>query len=308
MGSDQQKSSETKGDGGAILGAEKKNAERGRGVDAGRVAIDALRERFEFPHLLPGWVWLVGAGPGSLSLMTLLGASALGQADVVLYDSLIDQTLLGLAGDKARRVEVGKRAGRDSTPQNLICDQLVAFARQGQRVVRLKGGDPFVFGRGGEEAARLVEAQIPFRVVPGLTSGLAALTYAGIPATHRDANQSLTFLSAHDRSGGFNQEIDWAEQARLSEVLVIFMGTRLLVPIVEALVQGGRPVDDPVAIISRATWPDQRVLEGRLDDILTLAQQRPPRSPALIVVGPTVRWRSSLDWFTAFAHEGSNGP
>src|SRR5688572_14346444 len=204
------------------------------------------------PAFEPGWVWLVGAGPGDPGLLTLHAANALAQADVVVYDALVVERVLAFARAGALVEYAGKRGGKPSPKQRDISLKLIALARAGRRVLRLKGGDPCVFGRGGEEALALVEAGIPFRIVPGITAGIGGLAYAGIPVTHRDIASAVTFVTGHDRSGTVPEAVDWAAIARGSPVIVLYMAMKHLGRIAGRLIAAGRAPEEPVAIVSRA--------------------------------------------------------
>lgn len=249
----------------------------------------------DWPRLQPGWVWLVGAGPGDPGLMTLHALNALSQADVVVCDALVDPAILSWAAPEAEIVPAGKRGGRPSPKQRDISLRLVEFARAGRRVVRLKGGDPFVFGRGGEEAQTLAEHGVPFRVVPGVTAAVGGLAYAGVPATHRDVNQTLTFVTGHDQTGAA-PAVDWAALARGSQVIVIYMGMKHLTEISAALIAGGRAPDEPVLIVREATTPNQFTLETTLADAARAAADSGVLAPAIICVGKAVRLRDALRW------------
>ena len=218
----------------------------------------------DWPRLEAGWVWLVGAGPGDPGLMTLHAVNALQQADAVVYDSLVDPAILSWAREDAALIHAGKRGGRPSPLQRDISLTLIEKAKAGLRVVRLKGGDPFVFGRGGEEAQALVEAHVPFRVVPGITAGIGGLAYAGVPATHRDVNQSVTFLTGHDQNGLTPSKVDWHAIAKGSPVIVMYMAVKHLAQIADSLMAGGRDHHEQVAIVTDATLPGQRVVETTL--------------------------------------------
>ena len=249
----------------------------------------------DWPELAPGWVWLCGAGPGDPGLLTLHALNALRQADVIVYDALVHEGILDWA-PQAERIHAGKRGGKPSPLQRDISLRLVALARAGRRVLRLKGGDPFVFGRGGEEALTLVAHGIPIRVVPGITSGIAGLAYAGIPVTHRDVNQSVTFVTGHDQSGAAPTALDWAAIARGSQVIVIYMGMKHAAQIAAALIAGGRDPAEPVAVTTTATLDAQRTVEttlARLADDIARAGLEPP---AIICVGQAVLLRQALDW------------
>lgn len=217
----------------------------------------------DWPELKPGWVWLCGAGPGDPGLLTLHAVNALRQADVVVYDALVQESILEWA-PKAEHIYAGKRGGKPSAKQRDISLHLVELAREGKRVLRLKGGDPFVFGRGGEEAQTLIQHDIPVRIIPGISAGIGGLAYAGIPVTHRDVNQSVTFVTGHDQSGNTPQSLDWEAISRGSQVLVIYMGMKHLDQIVTSLLEAGRPASEPVGIVTNATTEHQQVLETTL--------------------------------------------
>ncbi|HEX9465030.1 MAG TPA: uroporphyrinogen-III C-methyltransferase, partial [Alphaproteobacteria bacterium] len=251
--------------------------------------------------LEPGWVWLVGAGPGDPGLLSLLGLQALRQADVVVYDALVDERIIGLVRPQVLLEFAGKRGGRPSPTQPDISARLVRFARAGRRVLRLKGGDPFVFGRGGEEALALVAAGIPFRIVPGITSGIGGLAYAGIPVTHRDTNQVITFVTGHGVTGDVPDGLDWEALARGSPVLVFYMATKHLAAIAGRLIAAGRDPQEPVAVISRAATDRQRVVETTLGQAAADIAAAGLEPPALVAVGPVVRLRAGLDWLGAAA-------
>ncbi len=251
---------------------------------------------YDWPALLPGWVWLCGAGPGDPGLLTLHGLNALRQADAVVYDALVEPAILDWARADAEIIYAGKRGGRPSVKQADISLRLVALAQAGKRVLRLKGGDPFVFGRGGEEAQTLIQHGIPIRIIPGISAGIGGLAYAGIPVTHRDINQAVTFVTGHDQAGEAPGSLDWAALARGSQVLVIYMGMIHAPQIAAKLMDAGRPADEPVAIVTQATTPRQRVLEttlARMVDDLARADMEPP---GIICVGRAVLMRQVLDW------------
>ena len=250
---------------------------------------------FELPALQPGSVWLVGAGPGDPGLLTLYALQALRQADAIVHDALIDPRVLELARADAARVFAGKRGGRPSPTQPDISARLVGLAREGKRVLRLKGGDPFVFGRGGEEALALVAAGVPFRVVPGLTAGVAAPAYAGIPLTHRGINSAVTLLTGHDPGARLN----WRAIAAGSPVIVGYMALKNMGRIAAELIRHGRDADEPTALIACATTPDQQIVETTLSRAGDAAAKLP--TPALIVIGEVVRLRAGLDWQGALA-------
>jgi uroporphyrin-III C-methyltransferase len=241
------------------------------------------------PAFKPGSVWLVGAGPGDPGLLSLLALHALGQADDVVYDALVDKRILRLARKGARRHYAGKRGGKPSPRQPDISMKLVALAQHGRRVLRLKGGDPFVFGRGGEEALALEAAQISYRIVPGITAGIGGLAYAGIPLTHRDTNSAVSFITGHSSGGDLPDALDWASLAKGAPVLVVYMALKHLDAISARLIAGGRPPCDPVAIIAHATTRRQRVVETTLADAARDAARARLSPPAVLVVGRTIR-------------------
>ena len=253
----------------------------------------------EFPELEPGWVWLAGAGPGDPGLLTLLAHHALGQADVVVHDALVGEAVLKLARPGCAIEYAGKRGGRPSPRQADISHRLVHLARAGKRVLRLKGGDPFVFGRGGEEALALVEAGVPFRIVPGVSAGIGGLAYAGIPVTHRDTNSAVTFITGHDLTGAVPARLDWDALARGAPVLVLYMALKHLERIAERLIAGGRPAEEPTAIASKAALPQQRALETTLGRCAAEAKAQGIEPPCLVVIGEVVRLRAGLDWLGA---------
>ncbi|ALD44029.1 uroporphyrinogen-III C-methyltransferase [Serratia ureilytica] len=240
-----------------------------------------------------GEIALVGAGPGDVGLLTLRGLQVMQQADVVLYDHLVSGEILDLVRRDAERICVGKRAGAHSVIQEETNRLLVELAQQGKRVVRLKGGDPFIFGRGGEELQVAAAAGIPFQVVPGVTAAAGATAYAGIPLTHRDHAQSVTFITGHCRPDG--DGLDWADLARARQTLAIYMGTMKAADISQRLIAHGRDASTPVAVISRGTRADQQVQIGTLEQLEYLAQRAP--LPALLVIGEVVELHHQIAWF-----------
>lgn len=250
----------------------------------------------QLPELQPGWVWLVGAGPGDPGLLTWHAVRALGQCDHVIYDALVDEQVLSLARPGAVLEYAGKRGGKPSPKQRDISLRLIELARTGRRVLRLKGGDPFVFGRGGEEAHALVAAGVPIRIVPGVSAGIGGLAYAGIPVTHRDVNQAVTFITGHDHTGSAPGAINWQAVAKGSPVIVLYMAMKHIAHITDQLLRAGRAVDEPVAVVCRATMPDMQTLEttlGSVADDIAAAGMEPP---AIICVGRNVLMRQVLDW------------
>ena len=249
------------------------------------------------PDFKAGHVWLVGAGPGDPGLLSVLALHALRCADMVVYDALVDPRILRLARPGAVLDSAGKRGGRPSPSQPDISARLIALARENNRVLRLKGGDPCVFGRGGEEALALAAAGVPFRIVPGITAGIGGLAYAGIPLTHRDTNSAVTFFTGHDSDGAVPGGLDWRAIARGAPVLVLYMASRHLPSIVERLISYGRRSDELVAVISKATTAAQRVVVSTLGEVAAAAAGIEP--PAIVVVGDVVRFHAVLDWFDA---------
>ncbi len=248
---------------------------------------------------LPGHVWLVGAGPGDPGLLTLHAAHALSEADVVVHDALVNEACLALVRPGAKLEYAGKRGGKPSPKQRDISLRLVELARAGHRVLRLKGGDPFVFGRGGEEALTLAAHSVPFRIVPGITAGIGGLAYAGIPVTHRDTNHSVTFLTGHDSTGVLPEAIDWAHIAKGSPVLVMYMAMKHVDLITERLMTHGRSPDEPVAFVCNAATSGQQVLETTLSRAAADLEASGLEPPAIVVVGEVVRLRAGLDWLGA---------
>ena len=245
-----------------------------------------------------GRVWLVGAGPGDPRLITVAGVDVLSRAEVVIYDRLIPKRLVDLAPAKAERIFVGKEATRKGAlGQKDINELLVAKAREGKRVVRLKGGDPFVFGRGGEEAEALAAARIPFEVVPGVTSAVAVPAYAGIPLTHRRISSSFAVVTGHEDPEKPESAIDWGRLAKGADTLVILMGGANLDEIMKRLVEGGRKPDEPVAVVRWGTTPEQRVVTGTIGDIAKRVAEAGLTPPLVTVVGEVVRLRDTLRWF-----------
>jgi len=251
------------------------------------------------PALEPGTVWLVGAGPGDPGLLTLLAAKGLSEADIVVHDALVNEECLKLARPDAILEYAGKRGGKPSAKQRDISLRLVELARSGKRVLRLKGGDPFVFGRGGEEALTLVEHNLPFRIVPGITAGIGGLAYAGIPVTHRDINHAVTFLTGHDSSGIVPDAINWDAIGRGSPVIVMYMAMKHIAQISASLMAAGRRADEPVAFVCNAATSGQQVLETTLGEAAVAVESSGLEPPAIVVVGEVVRLRSSLDWLGA---------
>jgi uroporphyrinogen III methyltransferase / synthase len=246
---------------------------------------------------MTGRVVLIGAGPGDPGLITIKGAEALAEADVVVYDRLASPELLEHCRPDVERIYVGKEPGRDHLSQERINAMLVEAASRGLLVARLKGGDPFVFGRGGEEAEALRAAGIPFEVVPGVTSATAVPAYAGIPVTHRGLASTFAVITGHEDPEKPESSVDWAKLATAVDTLVFLMGTKTLPEIVEKLVANGRAVETPAAVIRWGTTPEQRTVAGTLSDIASRVEEAGITPPAITVVGKVVRLRESLSWF-----------
>jgi uroporphyrin-III C-methyltransferase len=252
------------------------------------------------PKFEKGQVWLAGAGPGDPGLITALGIHALQHADVVLYDALLDETLLKLARPGAELIYAGKRAGKRSCKQSDISRTLVSLARKGKRVLRLKGGDPFVFGRGAEEALTLARAGVPFRIVPGVTAGIGGLAYAGIPATHRDTNHVVTFLTGHGADGKL-PDLDWGSIAKGSPTIVLYMARKYAGEIAAKLIAAGRDPNDAAAVIADASMKSQDVKVTTLAGLGEAAGG--VAAPSILVVGENVRLRQGLNWLGALSGE-----
>ncbi len=241
-----------------------------------------------------GEVYLVGAGPGDPDLLTFRALRLMQKAEVVLYDRLVDPAIVDLARREAERIYVGKRPKEHPVPQEEIGDMLVRLARQGKRVLRLKGGDPFIFGRGGEEIERLAECRIPFQVCPGVTAAIGCSAYSGIPLTHRDHAQACVFVTAHSRRGPI--DLDWATVIRPDQTVAVYMGLNHIEELTAAFVAHGAAPDLPAAIVDNGTRASQRVVVGTLADLAAKARAAQLRGPTIVIVGTVVRLREKLDW------------
>jgi uroporphyrin-III C-methyltransferase len=256
------------------------------------------------PDFAPGSVWLVGAGPGDAGLLTLAALAALRNADICIYDALVSREVLALASPSVALEFAGKRGGKASASQRDISLRLIELARLGKKVLRLKGGDPFVFGRGAEEAQALAKAGVPFRVVPGITAGIGGLAYAGIPATSRDTNHALILATGHlaeDAQGA----ADFAALAATKAPIILYMAMSNLEAIAAALVAGGRPPETPLAIVTDATTPRQRVLVTTLARAAAEAKAKRFAAPAIIAIGEIVPLRQALAPFAVALEEGA---
>ena len=243
-------------------------------------------------------IYLVGSGPGDSGLFTIKGVRCMEEADAVVYDRLAPEALLKHAKPEAESIYVGKRPGNPTMSQGEINDLLVELGRAGKTVVRLKGGDPYIFGRGGEEALALIEAGLPFEVVPGVTSGVAAPAYAGIPVTHRNVSTSVVFVTGHEDPTKGRSDVDWARIAKGADTLVLYMGVGRLKEISTELVAAGRSPETPVACVRWGTIPEQRTVTGTLEDIAERVAEADLKPPAITVVGDVVALREAgLDWY-----------
>lgn len=243
-----------------------------------------------------GEVYLVGAGPGDPDLLTFKALRLMQQADVVLYDRLVSSAIVDMCRRDADRIYVGKAASNHSLPQDQINKKLVELAQQGKRVLRLKGGDPFIFGRGGEEIEELAQHGVAFQVVPGITSASGCSSYSGIPLTHRDHAQSVRFVTGHPKDGSLN--LPWNELVSSTQTVVFYMGLGTLPDIAKQLIAHGREQTTPVAVVERGTLPEQRVIVGVLADIAQKVEENQVESPSLIIVGEVVGLKDKLDWFS----------
>jgi uroporphyrin-III C-methyltransferase len=243
-----------------------------------------------------GKVYLIGAGPGDPELLTLKAARAIASSDVIFYDDLVNPEVLAHARRGVELIYVGKRAGAHSRAQAEINRMLVERARRGQTVGRIKGGDPFIFGRGAEEALALAEASINWEVVPGISSGVAGAAYAGIPLTHRDYSSSVAFITGHQSQFQGRRKIDWTETARLADTLVIFMCAETIGAVARALVEGGRAPSTPIAIIRWATYRHQEVYAGTLAELIDQGEIK-IETPAIAIIGEVAALEKRLKWF-----------
>ncbi len=241
-----------------------------------------------------GKVYLVGAGPGDPGLLTIKGKTLIEIADVVIYDALVSPAILKMINPQAEKIDAGKRRGRHSLLQEQTNELLIEKAKTVAVVVRLKGGDPFVFGRGGEEMEELLKAGVPVEVVPGVTSGIAAPAYLGIPLTHRQYSSSVTFVTGHEAAGKYRPEVNWQAIAQGSETLVIYMGLHNLEVIIESLIAGGLNQDTPIVLIRWGTCPEQEYIKGQLANIVQQMAQHQFTAPAIAVIGNVVNLQEIL--------------
>ncbi len=265
----------------------------GREEEAGRALEAELRRADGRPVV--GDVALVGAGPGDPDLLTFRALRLMQEADVILYDRLVSEPVLELCRRDAEKIYVGKRRSNHHLTQDRINEELIRRARAGQRVVRLKGGDPFIFGRGGEEIGELMAAGIPFQVVPGITAASGCAAYAGIPLTHRDHAQSVQFVTGHLRDGTL--DLDWPMLARRRQTVVVYMGLAAVRLLCERLIEHGRGADTPAALVAQGTRPEQQVYVGTLATLPELVEAHDVQSPTLIIIGEVVQLHRTLQWF-----------
>jgi uroporphyrinogen III methyltransferase / synthase len=247
--------------------------------------------------MTPGTVYLVGAGPGDPELLTVKARRLLGEADVVVYDHLVDASLLELTPPECDRLFAGKKGGQACRPQSEIDETLVRLALEGKTVVRLKGGDPFIFGRGGEEASALQAAGVPFEIVPGVTSALAAAAYSGIPLTHRLHSSAVVLLTGHEDPSKPDATVRWEDYAKLKATLCVYMGVKNLGTIARRLESGGLAASTPAAIVQSATTESHRHILGTLGTIADLAERENVEAPAMLIIGEVAAFSEKLAWF-----------
>jgi len=250
-----------------------------------------------------GKVYLVGSGPGDPGLLTLRALELLKKADVVVYDRLVSKATLKQIPRRTKRIYVGKSSDRHEVPQETINKLIVEEASKGSDVVRLKGGDPFIFGRGGEEAQALRRAGILFEIIPGISSASAVPAYAGIPLTHRDYASSAVIVTGHEGWGKVGKSVDWEGLARSADTIVVLMGVSTLPSIVESVIKGGRDIETPVAVIENGTTRRQRVTTGTLSDIVERTKMVGVKPPAVVVIGEVVKLRNELEWLRGSRRE-----
>ncbi|HDK38396.1 MAG TPA: uroporphyrinogen-III C-methyltransferase [Thiolapillus brandeum] len=263
-------------------------------MDEAEAVLEKELEEFS-PNRGMGEVYLIGGGPGDPDLLTFRALRLMQQADVVVYDRLVAKPVLEMARREAQRIYVGKERDRHAMRQEEINELLAKLAKEGKRVVRLKGGDPFIFGRGGEEIDTLAEQGVPFQVIPGITAASGCATYSGIPLTHRDYAQSVTFVTGHLKDGSMN--LNWHQLAQPHQTIVFYMGLMGLPVIVEKLIENGVSEDMPIALVQQGTTHMQRVFTGKLSNILEIVEREKPKPPTLIIVGEVVQLQEKLSWY-----------
>jgi len=242
-------------------------------------------------------VYLVGSGPGDPKLLTVKAQTLLKECDVLLYDRLVTEGILELVPERCEKIYVGKHPGEASATQKKINDYLIEYGKKGGIVVRLKGGDPFVFGRGGEEAIILKKAGIQFEIVPGITSPVAVPAYAGIPVTHRHIAASVAFITGHEAETKEESSVDWHGLANSVDTLIVLMGIRNMHHIMRKLIEAGRNPNTPVAVIEKGTTPEQRAITGTIETIHTKSMEAGIKPPAIIIIGEVVNLREEINWF-----------
>lgn len=255
---------------------------------------DIAKMQKYMPQFPKGSVWLVGAGPGHVGLMSLMGMFALKMADIIVYDALVNKDFLQFIRPDAEAIYAGKRGGKPSATQENITNSIIDYAKQGKRVLRLKGGDPFIFGRGGEEVKALAKQNVKFLAVPGITAGIGGLAFAHIPATTRETNQSVTFLTGHDAKGIIPSAINWQALAKGSQTIVMYMALKNIDEICHALIEGGKAKNAPVAIVRNATLINQQVWQTKLGDTAEFVKQNEIKAPAIIIIGGNVALRDQV--------------
>jgi len=266
----------------------------GRDADA-RELLEKLIDEAKADPEYQGEVYLVGAGPGDPDLLTFRALRLMQKADVIVYDRLVSQPIMDLVRRDAERIYAGKERANHAIPQESINQLLVRLAKEGKRVLRLKGGDNFIFGRGGEEIAELIDEGVPFQVVPGITAASGCTTYAGIPLTHRDFAQACTFVTGHLKDG--SSDLNWPMLSHAHQTVVFYMGLNNVGAICENLKAHGRDAKTPAALIEKGTTPEQRVFIGDLDTLPSLVEENDVRAPTLIVVGEVVELHKKLSWY-----------
>lgn len=259
------------------------------------------------PEFPAGSVWLVGAGPGHIGLISLIGLYALKQADVIVYDALVNRDFLKFIRPDAEAIYAGKRGGKPSAKQQNIIETIIKYAKMGKKVLRLKGGDPFVFGRGGDEVEALAQAHIKFLAIPGITAGIGGLAFAHIPATTRETNQSITFLTGHDSKGIIPSAINWDALAKGAQTIVMYMSLKNIRAICEALMAGGRVANEPVAFVRNATLADQQVWQTTLATAADFVDEQNITPPSIVIIGANVELRERvLDYALPIFNQISN--
>lgn len=246
-----------------------------------------------FPDFEPGSIWLAGAGPGDAKLLTLYALYGLQKADVIVHDALVSSDILAMAHAGAELISMGKRGGQASPKQGEITQELITLAKSGKSVLRLKGGDPFVFGRGAEEALPLLQEKITVRIIPGITAGIAGSAYGGVPVSDGQTNQVISFVTGHDKTGNV-PAVNWSALAQSSPVIVFYMPMKHVAKIQHELLVAGRGVDEPVCFVMHATTPEQQELQSTLGNCLIDLEKSNIKSPAILIVGPTVQLRAAL--------------